>query len=244
MKIESTKNYEIANDAIIDSVIEFYCSRQTQFLLEQFLMQVKTFFELNPTLHASPFPIVHSLKARLKDPKHLRDKLNRKICKGIIVTKDSLFHDITDLAGIRILHLYQEQFEQIHTEIMEKVNSGDWILVEDPKAYTWDPETQAFFNRLNILTEVRDTYYTSVHYLVKPNNKSHICCEIQVRTLFEEIWGEIDHAINYPHKTESIACSEQLRVLSKLISTGTRLSDSIFRSHNEFIKKNNRNEEK
>ena len=44
-----------------------------------------------------------------------------------------------------------------------------------------------------------------------------ICCEIQVRTLFEEIWGEIDHTINYPHSTESIACKEQLKVLTKLI---------------------------
>ena len=73
-----------------------------------------------------------------------------------------------------------------------------------------------------------------MHYVIKPNNNENaICCEIQVRTLFEEIWGEIDHSINYPNKTESIACSEQLKVLSKLSSTGTRLADSIFRSHIE-----------
>ena len=76
-----------------------------------------------------------------------------------------------------------------------------------------------------------------MHYLVKPNNNSDLCCEIQVRTLFEEIWGEIDHAINYPHQTDSVACREQLRVLSKLVSTGTRLSDSIFRSYNEYLGK-------
>lgn len=55
-----------------------------------------------------------------------------------------------------------------------------------------------------------------------------------MRTLFEEIWGEIDHTINYPHVTDSIACKEQLKVLAKLISSGTRLSDSIFRSYNEY----------
>ena len=62
-----------------------------------------------------------------------------------------------------------------------------------------------------------------------------MCCEIQVRTLFEEIWGEIDHAINYPVATESVACKEQLRVLAKLASTGSRLADSIFRSYGEYI---------
>jgi|SRR5665648_26007 len=226
---------EIVEVDLVDSVIEFYCNRQTQFLLEQFLTQVKIFFELNPVLHNPPFPIVHSLKARLKNPEHLRDKLKRKAAKGIIVTEDSLLREVTDLAGVRVLHLYQDQFEAIHTEIMRKVDGGDWVLGEDPKAYTWDPETQAFFDRLGISTEVRDSYYTSVHYLVRPNNKSDIYCEIQVRTLFEEIWGEIDHSINYPHKTESIACAEQLRVLSKLVSTGTRLSDSIFRSYKEYL---------
>ncbi len=72
--------------------------------------------------------------------------------------------------------------------------------------------------------------------MVRLNNPSaFVCCEIQVRTLFEEIWGEIDHAINYPHSTESIACKEQLKVMTKLVSTGTRLADSIFRSHQEYL---------
>ncbi len=237
MTIGLLENREITEVASVDSVIEFYQDKQTQFLLEQFLVQVKTFFELNPMLHKQPFPIVHSIKARLKDPMHLRDKLERKASKGIVVSSKTLFKEVNDLAGVRVLHLYQDQFTQIHSEIMKKITDGDWALGEAPKAYTWDPETKSFFDRLEIATEVRDSYYTSVHYLVKPNNSSDLCCEIQVRTLFEEIWGEIDHAINYPHTTDSVACREQLRVLSKLVSTGTRLSDSIFRSYNEHLKR-------
>ena len=221
----------------IDSVIKYYQDEQTHFLLEQFLAQVKTFFELNPSLHTQPFPTIHSIKFRLKDPSHLRDKLERKAKKGINVVPETLFKEVTDLVGVRILHLYQDQFTDIHSEITKKVMNGDWAFGEPPKAYTWDPETKSFFDQLGITTEVKDSYYTSVHYLVKPNNNSDLCCEIQVRTLFEEIWGEIDHAINYPHQTDSIACREQLRVLSKLVSTGTRLSDSIFRSYNEHLGK-------
>ena len=74
---------------------------------------------------------------------------------------------------------------------------------------------------------------------MRPNNaKSDVTCEIQVRTLFEEIWGEIDYTINYPHATNSIACKEQIRVLAKLVSAGTRLADSIFRTYDEY-KSNN-----
>ena len=221
----------------IDSVIEYYQNNQTHFLLEQFLAQVRTFFELNPSLHLQPFPVIHSIKSRLKDPSHLRDKLERKAKEGIVIKPETLFKEVTDLAGVRVLHLYQDQFTDIHSEITKKVSNGYWALGEPPKAYTWDPETKSFFFFLYIATAIKDSFYTSVHYLVKPNNNSDLCCEIQVRTLFEEIWGEIDHAINYPHQTDSVACREQLRVLSKLVSTGTRLSDSIFRSYNEYLSK-------
>lgn len=117
--------------------------------------------------------------------------------------------------GVRLLHIYQQQFPLIHKEIMKKIDElEDWKLVEAPKAYTWEPESKDFFKELGIGTEVKETFYTSVHYVIKPNNeKSSISCEIQVRTLFEEIWGEIDHTINYPCQTNSIACKEQIRVL-------------------------------
>jgi GTP pyrophosphokinase len=77
----------------------------------------------------------------------------------------------------------------------------------------------------------KPTAYTSVHYLVSPRPDSSICCEVQVRTLFEEIWGEVDHRINYPKPSESIACREQIQVLSKIVGAGSRLLDSLQRVH-------------
>lgn len=219
----------MSNDII--EAVEAY--KQKQFEYEQFLAGILVFFQKHPTLNQKPLPIIHSIKSRLKDPDHLADKLQRKLDKGTVITKNNIFTSITDFIGVRVLHLYQDQFEPIHTAITEKVTNGDWIFIEEPKAYTWDPESVEFYQKLNITTEVRDTFYTSIHYLVKPNNQNSICCEIQVRTLFEEIWGEIDHTINYPHLTDSLACKEQLRVLQKLVSTGTRLADSIFRTLNE-----------
>lgn len=215
----------------IEEAVEAY--KQKQFEYEQFLAGILVFFQKHPALNQKPLPIIHSIKSRLKDLDHLADKLQRKLDKGTVITKDNIFTSITDFIGVRVLHLYQDQFEPIHKAITEKVSNGDWILVEEPKAYTWDPESVQFYQKLSITTEVRDTFYTSIHYLVKPNNQNSICCEIQVRTLFEEIWGEIDHTINYPHPTDSVACKEQLRVLQKLVSTGTRLADSIFRTMNE-----------
>jgi ppGpp synthetase/RelA/SpoT-type nucleotidyltranferase len=78
-------------------------------------------------------------------------------------------------------------------------------------------------------TKRSETLYTSVHYVISdqiPNLK--MTCEIQVRTLAEEMWGEVDHRLNYPHKMDSVACRQQLRALARSTSAAGRLVDAIF----------------
>ena len=218
------------SDQRIDATLAFYSENRNR--LEQFQAGVETFFTKNPAFHSKPLPLIHSTKTRLKSLDGLRSKILRKAEKDIAISKENLFAEITDLIGFRVLHLYQDQFPRIHAQILNHINEGDWKLVENPKSYTWDPESKSMYDNLQIASEIRETFYTSVHYVVAPNNSNPnlVCCEIQVRTLFEEVWGEIDHAVNYPVPTEVLACKEQLRVLSKLVSTGTRLADSIFRT--------------
>lgn len=112
-----------------------------------------------------------------------------------------------------------------------RIKRGEWTLAEPPKAYTWDPEARKYFETLGYEVTSKDSLYTSVHYLVKKHPESPECCEIQIRTLFEEIWGEVDHEINYPTKTENASCRDQIMVLAKLIGAGSRLVDSIFETH-------------
>lgn len=192
---------------------------------------VRQFFSQHPDIAFGPTGVVHSIRARMKDEEHLRAKLQRKAEKGLVIEPNALLTRITDLAGVRILHLYQAQFASIHSVVTAQVERGDWCLHEPPVAYTWDPECTKFFGDLGIRTEVKDSHYTSIHYVLKPRADSELSCEVQVRTLFEEAWGEIDHQINYPVLTTVDACKEQLRVLAKLVGASTRLADSIFRSH-------------
>lgn len=219
------------NKENFDEVIQTYIDEKH--LFERFMNAVVDTFRLEPELNVYGTPIIYTIKNRLKDVDHLRDKLERKWDDEDPLTPDNLFERVTDLAGVRILHLYQDQFSEVHKFIKKQLDAGDWFLRENPVAYSWDPESSSYFEKLGLESRVKDSYYTSIHYLVTPKEGSNICCEIQVRTLFEEIWGEIDHTINYPYPTENISCKEQLRVLSKLVSTGTRLADSIFRTHKD-----------
>jgi ppGpp synthetase/RelA/SpoT-type nucleotidyltranferase len=139
------------------------------------------------------------------------------------------------LAGVRLLHIYREQLRAIDPIITEILKFHKYSFREKPKAFTWDVESAGFYDELGFNVETNPKFYTSVHYVVQPHFGNY-GCEIQVRTLAEELWGEVSHTINYPHESKSIACREQLAVLARSASGCTRLVDSIFATKSEFDK--------
>lgn len=216
----------------MEELIALY--REERFKIEQFMKRMVNFFQDNPFLHEDNLPVVHSVKYRMKSESHLQDKLQRKILNGRTIVPENFFDEITDLAGIRVLHLYSEQIYFVHNAIMNEVENGDLVLYEKPKAYTWDIDLKLYYEKLGMDTLVKPSYYTSVHYVVMPKKGSKIKCEIQVRTLYEEVWGEIDHSLNYPYTCKSLACKEQLKVLAQLTAAGTRLANSIIKTKEEY----------
>ena len=217
---------EASMEVIIEQVESEYYN------IDHFRESTAYFFEKHPDLTKSA-QIVHSVKSWMKDWGHLREKIQRKSSTEDPITPENIFDRITDIAGVRVLHLYQAQFTQIHRAINQKLNSQDWILHEQPKAYTWDPESQGFFADQGLNVEMKESLYTSIHYVIKPRQNSPVSCEIQVRTLFEEVWGEIDHLVNYPEPTDNVACREQIGVLARLVGAGSRLADSICRVYSD-----------
>ncbi len=217
--------------AFIDDLVEH--AKANDKLFSNLLQNLFNTFSADAELMQS----VHSMKWRIKDPDHLRDKLIRKWSearkkgKALAITKDNLFTKINDLAGFRILHLYTRQFEHIDKCLERIFNEQLYRVVEGPSARTWDDESREYFRSIDTRFIKSATLYTSVHYIIAPNQKTKYTCEIQVRTLAEELWGEVDHTLNYPHASESLACKEQIKVLARVTSSCSRLVDSIFLSH-------------
>ena len=219
----------------MDEILKYVKESLSSF--KAFTAYVETFFREDEVLNGD-LRIVHSTKSRIKYEAHLRQKIERKNADSIragetekLITKDNVFEKITDICGVRVLHLYQEQATTIHKRIMDQVAANEWFLVEQPKAYTWDPESIGFFRELGFETNLKESFYTSLHYIIRPRVDSIVACEIQVRTLFEEIWGEVDHSLNYPQPTDDLATRELLKVLARLIGSGSKLTDSIYRIH-------------
>lgn len=205
---------------------------------------IDKFERLAETLHTNLVkdsrlrPLLHSSMSRCKDPEHLRAKIIRKISDGdsqyATIDSSNLFERVGDLAGVRLLHLHTEQIASIHPLVLDILAEFKYELVEPPFANAWDREYEGLYKELNIPVSFRDSMYTSIHYVVSSESRSKTRAEIQVRTLMEEVWGEISHTINYPTMTRSVACSRQLKVLARVVSTGSRLVDSIMATHKEF----------
>ena len=192
--------------------------------------------------HASLQPYLHSLKTRIKSPDRLRNKLTRKMEKALQggpafdYTPDNLFERINDLVGVRLLHLHTRQMADIHKALMDLLDDHRFSILE-VSARTWDLESKGFFDGLGIETRDSASLYTSVHYIVDPMAKTRRTAEIQVRTLAEEIWGEVDHTIKYPDHLPSLSCKEQLMALARVTSSCSRLVDSIFATHADELKR-------
>lgn len=217
-----------ADQKVADRLVEAY--RSNQDLVSQFLRQLLDALTGSPRLNQ----YVHSVRSRLKDPGHLREKLLRKMakCRGagerFDIDPTNLLRRITDLAGVRIIHLHTRQIRNIDRELRGILDEQRYALLEGPSARTWDDESEAFFKGCGIETQSSPSLYTSVHYVIGSASRTTITCEIQVRTLMEEVWGEVEHRVNYPVETRSLSCREQLKVLARVTSSATRLVDSIF----------------
>jgi putative GTP pyrophosphokinase len=220
-----------AERQLIRQLVHHY--EQNSGVLRTFLTSLHGQIQGSNTLRA----YIHSLSWRMKEPDHLEDKLKRKLReykarqKQFPITSSNLFVKINDLAGLRILHLYTQQVDGIKKGLKDLFDEESYKVVEGPTARTWDDESRTFFKSIGIETKNSPSLYTSVHYVIKPNKKTKYTCEIQVRTLMEEVWGQVDHTLNYPHRTKHLGCREQLAALARATSSCTRLVDSIFRSY-------------
>lgn len=185
---------------------------------------------------------VHSYLSRVKDPEHLIAKIIRKRYENRTkykkIDKNNYEKFITDLIGIRCLILFKDDWESFHNYILSQFDNDatyyikDSIsdfdddeshsyIAEDPKAHIRNGDARDLYDKLLSPDAVYDgKIYRSVHYIIKYRG---VYLEIQVRTLFEEGWGEIDHAIVYPYSQNNETFEKYTELLNRL----TGLADEM-----------------
>lgn len=155
------------------------------------------------------------VRYRVKDPEHVIDKIIRKARNGRIITKDNFLDEIDDFVGLRVLHLFKNNWE----EIFEAV-SKEYKAKEQPVAYHRKGDDPGFLKRceeLGLQPKERAAGYRSIHYVaVVPVLSTTFKCEIQIRTVFEDAWSEIDHLVRYPNNTGNELLNSYLMMFNRL----------------------------
>ncbi|MCY1042111.1 RelA/SpoT domain-containing protein [Corallococcus sp. bb12-1] len=179
---------------------------------------------------------VHSIKARLKDPEHLIEKIIRKSIDNPeeVITKEAYWDRINDLIGIRVLHLFKADWIPIHEFIVRQ-----WALAGKVEAKVRDGDSAEFIAQLEgrgCSIVKSPAGYRSVHYLIESRpGKEKFLAEIQVRTLFEEGWSEVDHLVRYPYGAASPVVESFLGVFNRLAGGADEMASFVMTLRNEIV---------
>ena len=127
----------------------------------------------------------HSITAREKSLASLRNKINKE-AKSYINPLD----EITDLAGVRIITYFPSEVDKIIPIIekqftIDRKNSIDKRKTTDPAAFG--------YASVHLVVELSSDRTKLPEYTKFKGMK----CEIQVRTILQHAWAEIEHDIVY-----------------------------------------------
>ncbi|WP_266203751.1 RelA/SpoT domain-containing protein [Pontibacter kalidii] len=178
----------------------------------------------------------HAVCYRVKEPLHLLKKIIRKKKEypNRHLTSQNYLSFINDLVGVRILHLNKRDCHAIGHYIQQH-----WELKRAPYAYvssSHSAEARQFAaDKYKVL--VKDKGYRAQHYIlrIKPNRQQYLV-EVQVKTLFEEGWSEIDHCIRYPDHEPNELLNRLLAILNQLTSNADVVATQIQALANELQK--------
>ncbi|HNY10045.1 MAG TPA: GTP pyrophosphokinase [Candidatus Wallbacteria bacterium] len=174
---------------------------------------------------------IHSVKVRIKNSEHLIEKIIRKNIEsindpdaGAHISYDNYTETLNDIIGIRVLHLFKDDWVPIHSFIRE-----NFPLASTPCAYIREGDLKNIidaYEKNGCIVLKHPFGYRSVHYVTFNENKT-LRAEIQVRTLFEEAWSEIDHTLRYPYFLDDEILKTYSLMLNRLAGSADEVSTYI-----------------
>lgn len=173
------------------------------------------------------FPLVHSVRWRVKDPVHLMAKIVRKradrVEKYLNISLDTYADTVTDLVGLRALHLFKSDCFPIDRSLRET-----WDPVEEPVAYLRSGDAQDLYSERGFKVAEHPSGYRSVHYVIASQPvQRRILSEVQVRTIFEEGWSEIDHRVRYPNYSKHELLGGFLDIFNRLAGSADEMGSFV-----------------
>lgn len=182
--------------------------------------------ELKGLLNLASMP---TYKSRVKSFKSYYKKLLR--IKPASLGNQEL-PTITDLVGIRVICAFLEDLAVVEQQIVEHFNI---IEIERKGA---DRDFSEFgYESVHILVSIPDKFY-----LINDNGVNNLpeglVCEIQIRTILQDAWAEVEHELVYKSEFSPFDLPLRRKLASMNASLG--LADIVFQEIRDYQNKLNR----
>lgn len=161
------------------------------------------------SIQLQEYSLKFSVKSRVKKIESFNVKQTR-----LKVKKSRPRKKITDLLGLRVIVPFQEDVEHVISIIQ-----NNYKIIE--------------FERKSEQLSYREFAYDSVHLLIALDGDPLVlpkhclpCCEIQIRTILQDAWAEVEHELIYKSNVRFYNESTQKKLAA--LNASLTLSDMIF----------------
>ncbi|MCD1287390.1 MULTISPECIES: GTP pyrophosphokinase family protein [unclassified Brevibacterium] len=149
-----------------------------RFVIDELLTKISILRE--ESLHTHSYNPIEHITSRVKSPRSLLEKVNRR---GLPLDIDVIRQSITDIAGIRITC----SFIADTYHVLETLTSQDDVRVVEIKDYIAQPKPNGY-KSLHAILEVP---------IFLSQGPTPVICEVQIRTIAMDFWASLEHKINY-----------------------------------------------
>lgn len=153
----------------------------------------------------------HSIHHRVKDKKSLKNKINKK-------NKYNSINEITDILGLRIITYYSTDVDSVERVIRENFIIDEINTIDKRKTY--EPDRFGYMS-LHYVVSLNTDRCSLVEYSSFRDMKF----EIQIRTILQHTWAEIEHDLGYKNKN---SVPDHIRRKFSILSGTLELVDSAF----------------
>ncbi|HBP10033.1 MAG TPA: (p)ppGpp synthetase, partial [Treponema sp.] len=165
-------------------------------------------------------------KARIKSLPSYYKKILRQKAKESSESNELV--TLTDMIGIRVICAFVEDLALVEKQVVE------FFDVKEIERKGADQSFKEFgYESVHILVSIPENCLPELG--ISPELRKNLVCEIQVRTILQDAWAEVEHELIY--KSEFNPFDKPLRRKLASINASLTLADIIFQEIRDYQKK-------
>ena len=163
---------------------------------------------------------IESISSRVKSPKRIIEKLQRK---KLPLTIDSIWDNLNDVAGVRVVCSFLEDIYDVADMFMRQ----DDIEVLEVKDYIKNPKPNGY----------RSLHLIVVVPIFLSEKTLPMRVEVQIRTIAMDFWASLEHQVKYKKGVPNAErISAELKECAESISENDRKMQEIYHEIHKMSK--------